>query len=120
MRAEVSLYSDTDCVTWSAEVRQAHWNLGPGRDTARHTHVHLVQLRESGSLAKIQDLGQAAADRHLRRNETAILQACAVDFQQLSRNAGIAGRNDSGGPCVENRTLPLPVSRNREQLRGGH
>ena len=86
------------------------WRLIAELGTARYADVDLVQTWESWSIAEIRDLGQAAADHDLRRDDTAILQPYAVDFQHLSRNAGIAGRNDSGGPCVEDRALTTPVA----------
>src|ERR1051325_9612242 len=76
--------TDGNFVAGSAEVDQTNRDVISGCEAARHADVHLVQTGISRSVAEEQDFRKPAADRHLRRDHTAVKQTCGVHCQSLA------------------------------------
>src|SRR5580704_15811197 len=95
LRRSYSLpYADCDLIAWPLDVVQEHGDLGSWRNAARDNDVDLVQPHESWSISEPQNLGQAAADGDLRRDDGPVQQASAIDRQCFSRDGGVGGRGD--------------------------
>ena len=84
-----SLDSDRYAVRRATEIGQANRNGRPGHHACRYTHVDLIETLESRSVTKVQNLSQMPPDHDSRRNDTSGVQSRGIDFESLSRNAGI-------------------------------
>jgi hypothetical protein len=81
-------------IAGAAEVHQADWNSGSGRDALGHTHIDLVQSEKSGRVSEEQDFRRPATDENLRRNDAAVDQSGHEDFERLSGGGRHVLRND--------------------------
>ena len=73
-----------------------HGDRRSGSNAAGYADGHLVLTSEFGvtRFTKGQGFGHPAADGHLRRDNASVNQDGAIDFQGLSSDGRVVGRNN--------------------------
>ena len=99
--------TDGDFFARTAQVSQNHGYGQSRRDAVRHSKVHLLVARISGSVAEKQSLSGLAADGYLRRDRAAFNRLLAYIDGTSPAVAGLA--DDAIFPVSAYQTAPWPV-----------